>query len=195
MGRQLIYIPIIHTEVDMGSMAGSLKKEYMQKYGIYKWHQHLKRINDLWISIEECLNQKHLCYRQVKIYQDGLPVCGNELQIVQDIAQRGGRNHQLLLKLISKGATLIGTEDAALLMKEYHLIKSTTMGKPVEKGTIRQNYMAERDIFIASRIHETLKDRETGILFLGMLHKIVEILPSDIVVEYLTIPSAIQKFN
>ena len=48
---------------------------------------HLK-IDDLWIGIKERLNQKHLCYSLVKVYQDGLPVCGKELQIVQDIAKR-----------------------------------------------------------------------------------------------------------
>src|SRR3990170_3847708 len=129
MGRRLIYIPIIHTEVDMGSLAESLKKEYIKKYGIHKWEQHLKKINDLWTGIEERLNQKNLRYNQVKVYQDGLPVCGKELEIVRDIANSGGRNHQLLLKLIHEGAT--------------------------------------------------------GVLFLGMLHKVDEKLPSDIVIDYL----------
>lgn len=58
MGRRLIYVPIIHTEVDMGSLAESFKKEYMKKYGTHKWEQHLKKINDLWMGIEERLNQK-----------------------------------------------------------------------------------------------------------------------------------------
>src|SRR5574340_688183 len=154
MGRRLIYVPIIHTEVDMGSLAEALKKEYIKKYGMHKWHQHLKKIDDLWIWIEEYLNQKNLCYHKVRIYQDGLPVCGNELQIVQDIANKGGRNHQLLLKLINKGATLMGTEDPALLMKEYQLIKNATTGKINEKDTVRHNYLAERDAFIARRINE-----------------------------------------
>ena len=94
MGRRLIYVPIIHTEVDMGSLAESFKKEYIQKYGVRKWNQHLKKINDLWTDIEAHLQQKDLCYRKVKVYQDGLPVCGKELQIVRDIANSGGKNHQ-----------------------------------------------------------------------------------------------------
>ena len=91
----------------MGSLAESLKKEYIKKYGMHKWEQHLKKINDLWTGIEERLNQKNLRYNQVKVYQDGLPVCGKELEIVQDIANSGGKNHQLLLKLIHEGATLV----------------------------------------------------------------------------------------
>ncbi len=186
MERRLIYIPIIHTEIDMGSLAESLKKEYIRKYGMVLWQQHLEKINNLWTDIEDRLNQRHLCYDQVKIYQDGLPVCGKELHIVQDIAKKGGRNHQLLLKLVDKGATLIGTEDPSLLMKEYQLIKGATHRKSGKKDTAGCNYIAERDTFIAHRINETLKDGETGILFLGMLHKIDEKLPPDIAVERIT---------
>ena len=186
MGRRLIYIPIIHTEVDMGSLAASLKKEYIQKYGIDKWDHHLEKIDDLWIGIEERLNQKHLCYSLVKVYQDGLPVCGKELQIVQDIAKMGGKNHQLVLNLVHQGATLVGTEDPALLIKEYQLIKSATSGKrPEDNPNKRHNYVAERDAFIVRQIDRTLKDGETGILFLGMLHRVDEMLPTDIAVEYL----------
>lgn len=186
MERRLIYVPIIHTDVDMGSLIESLKKEYIQKYGMHTWQQHLKKIHDLWTDIEGRLNQKQLCSRQVKVYQDGLPVCGGELQIVQDIANKGGRNHQLLLKLVKKGAILMGTEDPTLLLKEYQLIKNATAAEFHKEDMERHhNYLSERDAYIARRIDETLEDGETGILFLGMLHKVVEKLPSDITVEYL----------
>ena len=65
-GRRLIHIPIIHTEVDMGSLAESLKKKYIQSYGVHKWRHHLKKIDELWTNIENCLEQKHLCYPHVK---------------------------------------------------------------------------------------------------------------------------------
>ena len=44
-GRRLIHIPIIHTEVDMGSLAELLKKKYIQRYGVHKWRHHLKKID------------------------------------------------------------------------------------------------------------------------------------------------------
>ncbi len=186
MGRRLIYVPIIHTEADMGSLSESLKKAYINKYGMVKWKQHLQKINDLWTGIDARLEQRHLDYRLVRVYQDGLPVCGKELEIVQDIANSGGRNHQLLLKLIQKGATLMGTEDPALLIKEYQLIKYAGAQKDAKTGADgRSDYVAERDAFIAQRIDATLKDGETGILFLGMLHKVDGKLPPAIVVDYL----------
>src|SRR3970040_1238217 len=118
-GRRLIHIPIIHTEVDMGSLAKSLKKKYIQRYGVHKWRHHLKKIDELWTNIENCLEQKHLCYSQVKIYKDGLPFCDKKKKIREKMTNRGGRNHKLLLTLKKKGATLIGTEDPNLLTKEY----------------------------------------------------------------------------
>jgi len=187
--RRLIYVPIIHSEADMGSLAGILKNEYEQKYGREKWRQHLIKINNLWSDIEECFNRKHLCYRLVRIYQDGLPVCGNELQIVKDIANKGSKNHRLLLKLVEKGATLMGTEDPVLLMKEYQLLKDATAKKDIDKHTGKlQCFMSKRDSFIAGRISETLKKGETGILFMGMLHQLENRLPSDIYVEYIRPP-------
>lgn len=186
MRRQLIYIPIIHTEVDMGSLVGPLREKYIQKYGAHKWHEHMRKIHNLWTGIEGYLDQKQLYYKDVKIYQDGLPVCGNELQIVRDIAGSGGRNHQLLMKLIDKGATLMGTEDPVLLMKEYQLIKDDAVQGCTKRNTGGKfSYIEERDAFIAHRIDETLKDGEIGILFLGMLHKVIEKLPSDIVVLHM----------
>lgn len=176
----------------MGSLADSLRREYIQKYGVYKWHQHLIKINDLWGSIETYLDQKCLCYNKVRVYQDGLPVCGNELQIIQDIANKGGKNHLLIVKLVNRGAALMGTEDPVLLMKEYQLIKNTATRRVNEKNKAKLNYMSERDAFIAQRINDTLKDDETGILFLGMLHKVVERLAPDIIVECFNI-SAIPK--
>ena len=186
MERRLIYVPIIHTEADMGSLSESLKKEYIKKYGVVKWNQHLKKINDLWTGIDVRLEQRNLDYHRVRVYQDGLPVCGKELEIVQDIAKSGGRNHQLLLTLIQKGATLMGTEDPALLIKEYQLIKQTCEQNGVKNDSDgRSDYMAERDAFIANRIDATLRDGEIGILFLGMLHKVYEKLPSGILIDYL----------
>ena len=49
--RELIYIPIIHTESDMGTMSGSIKKAYLNKYSQGKWQQHATAINEMWEGI------------------------------------------------------------------------------------------------------------------------------------------------
>jgi hypothetical protein len=44
--------------------------------------------------------------------------------------------------------------------------------------------LQRRDQFIAQRINDTLKDGETGILFLGMLHSLERDLQPDVKVIY-----------
>ena len=114
--RQLIYIPVIHTEVDMGSMAGSLKEAYLSRYGEERWAGHVKAIEQMWDGIKRKVDLLGLDCPKTKLYQDGLPLCGKELQIVTEVAARGSRNHRILLDLVQKGCTLIGTESPQLLL-------------------------------------------------------------------------------
>ncbi|MBU4121499.1 MAG: hypothetical protein KKA48_08105, partial [Proteobacteria bacterium] len=127
-----------------------------------------------------------------RIYQDGLPICGKELDIVTELAKKGSPNHQILVRLMEKGATVMGTESAELLIEEYHLIKRILETGDVKDAIaieIRQKaasdlLLKKRDEFIAARIDQTLQPGETGILFLGMLHNLAGLLPEDINVCY-----------
>ena len=171
----------------MGSMQEAVENEYIKKYGKAKWKEHIKAIDKMWAGITKKLEALDLDYKKVKLYQDGLPICGKELEIVQDIAQRGGKNHRLLLTLLEKGATLEGTEDVNLLLKEYNYIKATVQGGKAgrikdtkslkERG--REN-LIQRDRFIAKRIDKTLNDGWVGLCFIGAQHKVDKYLPKDI---------------
>lgn len=191
--RRLIYIPVIHTEEDMGSMAEPLKQQYVQQFGISKWQEHVRIVKNMWEGIRQRINRLRLNYNKVKIYQDGMPLCGKEMEIMEDVARLGSHNYRIIKDMVKKGALLLGTEDAKLLVEEYNLIKKITGIASAEKrrqeikkekerkGTL----LAERDKFAANRIKETLKHGETGILFSGIEHEIDKYLPKDIKVEYL----------
>jgi len=190
--RELIYIPIIHTEVDMGTMLDSVKKEYLDKYGPEKWQQHLKVIDDMWNGLREKIFNLNLPYGRVRIYQDGLPVCGKELEIVREVAEKGSLNHQIILELVSKGAKLEGAEDAKLLVEEYHNFQKVYQATDkAEKRRILQNYkrgseelLIKRDKFIAGRIEATLAEDEIGVLFMGLQHAVDKYL-KGIKISYL----------
>ncbi|MBI4763680.1 MAG: hypothetical protein HY787_03630 [Deltaproteobacteria bacterium] len=190
--RTLYYIPIIHTQSDMGSLSDSIRKVTLQKLGERTWRRKNNLIKQFWSGIEETLNTLSLTYGQTRVYQDGLPVCGKEIDIVTEIAKKGSPNHQLLVRLLEKGAMIMGTESAELLIKEYHLIK-----RILESGDVKEALEVEalqkadsdlvlgkRDAFIANRIATTLQAGETGILFLGLLHNVADRLPEDIHVLY-----------
>jgi hypothetical protein len=191
--RKLIYVPVIHTEADMGSVAEPLKREYIKRYGAKRWDEHTGAINSMWRGIRQKIFELRLDYNKTKIYQDGLPVCNKELAIASDLAQAGNENYKIILELVQREAKLIGTEDPGLLLEEYNYIKDVTKINNIEeKDKATQKYekkawdiLQRRDEYIANRIAKTLMEEETGILFMGMRHKVDEKLPKDIEVSYL----------
>ena len=190
--RTLLYFPIIHTQTDMGALSESVRRVTLQKLGERVWRRKINLVKQFWADVESMLNKLSLSYAQTRVYQDGLPVCGKELEIVTELAAKGSPNHQILARLMEKGATIMGTESAELLIEEYHLIK-----KILESGDVKDAIASEakqkaasdlllkkRDEFIAARIDQTLQAGETGVLFLGLLHNPAVFLPEDIRVHY-----------
>jgi len=171
----------------MGSVATHLREEYVLKFGEEKWEEHLKLVNELWQWIKDKIEGLQLTYEQVRIYQDGLPLCGKELEIVQKLAERGSTNYKIILELINKGAKLEGTESKDLLLEEYNYIKdiATSSVKKKEQKKGSKQLLIRRDNYMAQRINKTLREGETGILFIGSEHQVDKYLPPDIKISYL----------
>jgi len=190
--RTLIYVPIIHTLSDMGALGESVRRRTLMKIGKQSMNRKLDLINNVWTEIEKVIDGLVLPYGNVRLYQDGLPVCGREVEIVSELAGAEGRNHQLLMRLMDKGATLMGTESPELLIVEYEQAKQITANENIlkkDRGIALQKRSADqllkkRDRYIAGRINTTLGKGETGILFLGMLHSLQGLLDKDIQVIY-----------
>ena len=186
--RVLIWIPIIHTQADLGSVGESVRAVYARKVGRKEWSRHVEVVDRIWRRIRERIQALRLDYEKVRLYQDGLPKCGREIDIVRELARAGSQNHQLLLELVEKGAQLTGTESPELLVEEYELarealarLESGETGSLTERQRARGKAILEkRDRYIAERIGETLCEGETGLVFLGMLHSLGRFLPGDI---------------
>lgn len=191
--RRLLYIPIVHTQADMGALRLPIARAARMKLGQRGWQRKVRAVEQIWMEIERVLRNLKLPYGQVRLYQDGLPVCGREEAIVAELAGAGSRNHRILLDLMARGATLMGTEAWELLKEEYRLAQESLAsqggaGTPapsaVRSPAAGESILEQRDRFIARRINETLKEGETGILFLGMLHSVERHLSQDIQVIY-----------
>lgn len=108
--------------------------------------------------------------------------------MVKDLAAKGSKNYALLAELVARGAKVEGTEDPALLLEEYGFLQKIAQAtsNPEREEAIRAyqsngtTLLAKRDTFIKQRIETTLKEGETGILFIGLLHKVDEALSVDI---------------
>ena len=191
--RRLVHIPIIHTAADLGSLSELVRTHYAKVLGTASWSQREQIVQSLWTDIQTSLDALHLDYRKARIYQDGLPICGFEERIVRELANAGSSNHQLILRLLDEGATLMGTEDPRLLMEEYEMQKRHLVGRadhasapqaPPQKGH-PDRVLQARDAFVVKRIADTLQEGEVGLLFLGALHRLDALRFTDIRLETL----------
>ena len=177
----------------MGSLQSAAKREFLRKYRKSDWDNHTNAVQEFWEGLQKRIMGLEWEYPRTHIYQDGLPVCGKELQIVTELAQKGSRNHRLVLRLVQKGARLEGTESPKLLLEEYQFLQgvfSAPEGEPREAAAAAYSARAaalvkERDEYIRRRIDATLPEGGRGLLFIGLIHYVDEGLPDDIQVSYL----------
>ncbi len=186
--RIVIHVPIVHTQADMGALGTHIRRRLVKTFGERWWQSNLGTVEHVWDDIEASVCELDLPYQRLRIYQDGLPVCGRELDIVKELAAAGSRNHRLILELIRRGAEIMGTESGELLIEEYSRIRGlleTPSRSPQQSQDVNASglrLLEKRDRFIAVRIHATLGPNEIGMLFLGMLHSIAPFMAKDITV-------------
>jgi len=199
--KKLLYVPIIHMEADLGSVAPIIDQRSSQMCGRERWNQHKKAVSSFWDSIANYFDR--LSPSNLKIYQDGLMIDGKlGKKIVEEGVKKGSKNYQILLRLMEKGAEIRKTEDIHLLKKEYDsLIKLSQTKSPIEKTLayigykLRKNpLMEKRDKFIAERINETLKDGEIGVLFIGVHHNVLPQISQDIIIQEVKEKSKVRAY-
>ncbi|MBU0698011.1 MAG: hypothetical protein KKE59_01080 [Proteobacteria bacterium] len=188
--RKLLYVPVIHVDTDMGSIAPTIDKRSGEICGRDRWDKHKQIVATFWDQIEEYF--KKLNAGNLKIYQDGLMAAGDLGQtIIKEGAGKGSRNYLIVLDLIKRGAEIRKTEDIALLKEEYDRILKLAQSKSLWERTTayigyrfhKDRLMEKRDRFIADTINQTLKVGETGALFIGAYHDVLSLLAGDIAVE------------
>jgi len=186
--RKLVHFSIVHSEQEMGRFAPCVKRLQIQRFGPSVPVRKAQALRQFWHRAERSLASLDPSRERVRLYQDGLPVCGREREIVEDLARKGSLNHRLLLKLIERGAVLMGTESPGLLELEYRLAEASLEGKK-GKGPEGadlpdpEDLLKRRDAFIARRINNTLLPGETGAVFLGALHSLDGLLDADVEVR------------
>ena len=190
--KELLYVPIIHMEADLGSVAPGIEQRSRDMLGAERWEKHKQTISRFWDSIAQYC--QGLEATNLKLYQDGL-VANGELgrRIVEASAKMGSKNYQILLQLMDRGAELVSTEDVSLVKEEYeHTIKLAQSKTLIQKGLAYFQYRMhkarlteERDKFIACRINETLEEGQKGLLFLGAYHNVLPLIAKDIAVKQL----------
>lgn len=192
--RDLLYIPILHTESDLGSLSSAVSRQSIELAGEERWAKHRDVVGQFWQRITDYVLS--LEPTSLRIYQDGLAADGEAgLKIIEEAARRGNPNYGLILELVRHRAVFRKTEDVTLLLSEWqNLLQAIGLGeKATADGATTRDPKAyqskgklllkARDQFIARTINETLAEGERGILFLGAYHDVRPYLARDIVVE------------
>jgi hypothetical protein len=192
--RKLIVIRIVHAPSDMGSASAGLERAGKSALGEARWQENQKRIEKFWGELEAEVEGLNLDMAKLHIYQDGLP-CAGEIgeRIVRETAAKGSRNYQIVQKLMDRGARIEATEKVDLLRREYGFIKALLEAKTdAERQAAEEQYnrakdelIVERDRFIAQAIDATLREGETGLLFIGASHNVLPMIARDIEVKCL----------
>jgi len=181
----------------MGSLREKLEAMGESQLGGGEWSKLRRQVAAFWRDlrglllerIEQELSLLKAGPEKVRIYQDGLPA-GGEIgrKIVEEIAERGSPNYQIIRELLERGAQLEKTEHAGLLQEEYGWIAQiVNASSSKERERLRSQYrlrsarlLQQRDRFIAKAIDTSLREGELGILFLGASHRVAPHLPADI---------------
>ena len=188
--RTLIYVPVIHTAADLGSLAKDVAKRGIADLGKGFWEEHRKTVEGFWNVISHYFDSVNVS--GMKIYQDGM-VAEKEVgeKIVEEGVKSGSRNYQLLSELLKRGAILVKTEDFKLVKEERDRLLKITRAKTITEKLLgftrykltKNMLLNKRDKFITKRIDETLNKGETGIIFIGAYHNIKNRLPKNIQIE------------
>ncbi|MGD1000284.1 MAG: hypothetical protein ABSA67_06240 [Candidatus Brocadiia bacterium] len=73
-------MPVVHTEADFGKMSTLVRRAYMKRMGQSKWERHVKDIREFWTKVQEVIEKLSLIWERVRLYQDGLPNSGPEVE-------------------------------------------------------------------------------------------------------------------
>ncbi len=200
--RKLYLVPILHMSADMGSLASALDETAKAEFGQEVWQKHKGTVSSFWDSIGQFFDA--LDVKGFNIYQDGMVADGADgLRIIREGISQGSKNHEIIGKLLQRGAVLVKTEDLVLVKQEYTYIAKIAHSKsPKEKEVWALRYkvaqdrlLRQRDDFIAKRIEVTLGEGDTGILFIGAYHDILSRLPEDIQVVQVKDTAKVREYQ
>jgi hypothetical protein len=183
--KTLIYVPVIHSNADLGSLAKDVTQRGL-KLGTDVWRQYIKTVEGFWDSIARYFDFVNVA--GVRIYQDAMIADGEiAKQIIDNGVKAGSQNYELVARLINRGAILEKTEDFKLVKKERDSLLAITQARStfcklsalVKYKLIKGRLLNKRDRFIAKRIDETLREGERGIIFIGAFHNLNETLSKN----------------
>lgn len=154
-GRKLYLVPLLPVTVPRQK---GLPKDYPAKLEAY-WNEVNLRLDDLGSKVGKI----------DKIYHELVDEEGEKG--LEKIKKLNGKSYRIVKRHVDKGAELQPTEDINLVRESMDWTRCLATNLQSEKALskISQFYveaMQKRNEFIAKRINDTLKENESGIIFI-----------------------------
>ncbi len=171
-GRKLYFVPLIYPGIESPG-------EYVEKFNRY-WEQVEKQIGEL----ESKLGRIN------RIYHELIPAGGEGGS--KAIEELNDKSHKIIQVCLGKGAQLEAVEDGDLLTEFLDWSRCLMIGLQNQKAftMVYESYQEaskKRNEYIASKIDETLKADEIGILLMRENHQVQ--FPQDLQVFYVAPPA------
>ena len=176
-GRKLYFVPLIYCGRESHT-------EYQKKFNRY-WNQVETQMSDLELKLGQV----------DKIYHELISVAGDDG--VKAIKELNDKSYQIIGNRLHKGAQLEAVEQSELLAEFMDWSRCLSVGLLTPKvfTKVYESYTEVsrgRNEHITKQIDETLKEDETGVLFMREGHQVQ--FPSDIQVIYVA-PPALDEIN
>ena len=171
-GRKLYLVPLIYCGEET-------PVEYLDKFHRY-WEQVEKQINELELKLGSAN----------RIYHELIPDGGEDG--IKAIKELNERSHSIIRTCMDKGAQLEAVEDADLLTEFMDWSRCLVIGLQNQKvfTKVYESYLEvskKRNEYIASKIDETLKADEIGVLLMRENHQVQ--FPQDLQIFYVAPPA------
>jgi len=202
--RTLIYVPIVPSLEEMGSLENESKCKSRASDGDNYWQMYTNTVNGYWNAIGSYFENISCYIPGAKIYLDALFFGGNtSFKFLDQGIKSGNKKSEIVSKLIDQGAILVKTEEFKMSKDEDIEFQNTLISKSIIQRLIlrlrrrfsKSIYLKKRDLYVAKTIDETLNQKDTGILFIGVYNKVMNRLAKDITIIELKEVSKILKYQ
>lgn len=172
--RILYMVPVMHTLHEMDTVAEMV----LRKMGSSE-EEYIKAVRKFWDGVERFLQRESLynpeTASKLHIFLDGMPITEKQaiiLRVIVEIAQEDSPMCRIAKALHEQGAHIHGVEDPAIANALLEGLMPEGEGREVDTSVIWET-LAGRDQGIIKHIDATVPDDETGLLFIGMVHKAI----------------------
>ena len=156
MSRTLILIPKMFSEKELKNRRVAIPSDLGETS------------SEFWGYVEDRL--KVLSTRIKRVYVESAYRGG--IDNLNKIRETDEKLHQVLGWLLDQGAEITATEDILLILEAESWSDLAHQGAGGAEGEMLEDSLRDRCIFVSKRVSETLKEGETGVLFVDTLREL-----------------------